>query len=745
MHPIHSTGDLFTQEEQAISGEFSPVCLDDLAPLPRWVAWREERRNGKPVKVPFSPHGGFAKSNDPSTWADHDKAFQRAGQIGGGLGFMLGELDGQAFGGVDLDSCLDPETGTLEPWAEEVIGRFASYAEVSPSGRGVKVFFRYAPGDRDVTAKTRAAFSRGTHCEIALDLASRYYAVTGKRLENSPAELKAVDRDTLVWLVEDAGPRFMGADAAAPDGSERDESRSGEAFRLAVKCHREGLARGDWEKALASDPDLAEWAKDARQVSRAWERASAYRVRWEDLFEDLPALDLPEETLDGFPVSEDGVALAFEARFRSRLRFDHSAGKWFEWTGSHWQREETKLAFTWARETCRAMARADPKAFAAKAMSKAASAAAVERFAQASRVFAVTAEHWDTDAWQLGTPGGTVNLRTGELHAARPDDHITRQTAVTPIPLTRFDGVRDCPRWLAFLREATGHDAGAIRFLQQWAGYTLTGDTREQALLFVHGPGGSGKSTAINTLGDLMGDYCVNVQAETLSASKFDRHSTELARLRGARMARASETEQGRAWAQQRIKALTGGDVITARFMRQDDFEFRPQFKLTIVGNHAPAIENVDSAMRRRFNVLPFVHPPAKVDPMLPDALRSEWPGILSWAIAGCLDWQANGLIRPGVITDATDAYFEQQDVFAAWLEDSCERDPEAAATAAALFTSWSLFARQAGEDPGSLRRAFPERMAQHGFRAIKDTKGIRGRGYAGLRICDGFAPEPVE
>lgn len=738
----NSTGDLFAQEEQRLGDVFSLVTLDTLAPSRRWVAWREENRKGKPTKVPYSPHGGAAKSNDASTWADRAHALKRAREIGGGLGFMLGELDGQAFGGVDLDSCLDPETGALEPWAREVVDRFASYAEISPSGRGVKVFFRYASADRSVTPKSRVAFTRGTHCEIALDLASRYYAVTGRRLPGAPEELTAVDRATLRWIIEEAGPRFKGVDPSAAALRERDESRSGDAFRLAVQCHREGLAREDWEKALASDPDLAEWARDPRQLNRAWERASAYRVQWEDLFEDLPELDLPEETLDGFPVSEDGVALAFEARFRHRLRFDHSAGKWFEWAGSHWRREETQLAFAWARETCRAMAKADPKAFAAKAMSKAASASAVERFARAARAFAVTAGHWDPDPWKLGTPGGTVDLKTGELREAMPGEHITRQTAVAPVPLGRFDAGRDCPRWLAFLDEATGGDAAAIRFLQQWAGYCLTGDTREQALLFVYGPGGSGKSTAVNTLGDLLGDYCVNVQAETLSASKFDRHSTELARLKGARMARASETEQGRAWAQQRIKALTGGDVITARFMRRDDFEFRPEFKLTIVGNHAPAIENVDSAMRRRFNVLPFTHPPARADAALADALRVEWPGILSWAIAGCLDWQANGLIRPAIITDATDAYFETQDVFAAWLEEACVRDPQRAATAAALFASWAQFARQAGEDAGSLRRTFPERMTQHGFRAVKDRYGIRGRGYLGLRLLDGFEEE---
>lgn len=556
------------------------------------------------------------------------------------------------------------------------------------------------------------------------------------RVDGVAFDLRLIDGRP-VDLAPDLDAGAIGKDGAKPKPS---RDRSAEAYGLALQCVREGLQRDHWERALASDPDLTQWAKDKRQADRAWAKADAVRVRYEDLFEDLP--DFPEETLDGFPVSEDGVARAFEVRFRDRLRFDHSAGRWFVWSGTHWRREETKLAFSWARDTCRAMANADAKAFAAKAMTKAASAAAVERFAQSARCFAVTGNHWDRDPWKLGTPGGVVDLKTGLLRPAEPADMIAKQTAAAPIPLEAFDPARDCPRWLAFLDEATGGDAEAIRFLQQWAGYSLTGDTREQALMFVHGPGGSGKSTAINTLGDVLGNYCVNVDAATLSASKFDRHSTELARLKGARMARASETEQGRAWAQQRIKALTGGDVITARFMRMDDFEFRPEFKLLIVGNHAPAIENVDSAMRRRFNVLPFTHPPARADAMLGDALRAEWPAILSWAIAGCLDWQTNGLVRPRVVTDATDLYFDRQDTFTAWIESSCVRDPASAATSADLYASWRMFALSAGEAPGSAVRQFPERMQQRGFSAIKNRMGIRGRGYAGIRIADGFDDE---
>jgi putative DNA primase/helicase len=375
-------------------------------------------------------------------------------------------------------------------------------------------------------------------------------------------------------------------------------------------------------------------------------------------------------------------------------------------------------------------------------MSRASSAGGVERFAQADRAFAVTAAAWDRDLWLLGTPGGTVELRTGEIRPASPADMITRLTAATPIPLADFKPSRDCPRWLAFLDDATGTDADAIRFIQQWAGYSLTGDTREEALLFVHGPGGSGKSTAINTLADVMGDYAVNVAAETITASKWDRHSTELARLHNARMARASETEAGRAWAESRLKALTGGDKITARFMRCDDFEFKPAFKLTIIGNHAPRIVNVDEAMRRRFNVLPFTHPPQRADSSLKDALQAEWPAILSWAMLGCLDWQRQGLTRPAVVVQATEAYFADQDTFALWLDECCEVGKGFSATTANLSLSFRSFALRAGDETPMGSKGFSQLMQARGFQPIKDALGMRGRGFAGLRLRNDFNEE---
>ena len=164
---------------------------------------------------------------------------------------------------------------------------------------------------------------------------------------------------------------------------------------------------------------------------------------------------------------------------------------------------------------------------------------------------------------------------------------------------------------------------------------------------------------------------------ETFTASHQDRHPTELARLRGARLVTSVETEEGRRWAESRIKSLTGGDKIAVHFMRQDFFEFTPQFKLVIAGNHKPGLRSVDEAIRRRLNLIPFTVtiPPAERDPDLAEKLKAEWPGILAWAIVGCLAWQRDGLAAPKAVTSATAAYLEAEDAVAAWIKERCEEE----------------------------------------------------------------------
>jgi putative DNA primase/helicase len=428
-------------------------------------------------------------------------------------------------------------------------------------------------------------------------------------------------------------------------------------------------------------------------------------------------------------VTEGNVADAFAREHRDELRYDHQAGSWYVWDRSRWNCDETKLAYRWAHEKARSLAAQTDNNKAILGAGRAAFAAGVERLAQAARIFAVTHDHWDQDQWLLGTPGGTIDLRTGELQPVRREDHISKQTAITPAETV------DCPMWLEFLNEVTQGDEALISFLQRWFGYCLTGDTREHALLFVYGPGGNGKGVLMNTVFAILGDYAVNAAMDTFVATRGDKHTTDLAMLAGARLVMTTEVEEGREWAEARIKALTGGDPITARFMRYDNFTFYPRFKLTISGNHKPSIRNIDDAARRRFNIVPFLFKPSRVDKRLTENLKNEWPGILRWIVDGCVDWQRVGLNPPKVVTEATDIYFGEEDSIRHWIDESCETGSDRTDTTAALFKSWSGYAAASGEKPRSIKW-LSRTLTKQGFKHVPEVSGHRKqRGFEGIRV----------
>jgi putative DNA primase/helicase len=291
----------------------------------------------------------------------------------------------------------------------------------------------------------------------------------------------------------------------------------------------------------------------------------------------------------------------------------------------------------------------------------------------------------------------------------------------------------DCPRFLAFLDRITGRNVELQAYLRRTLGYALSGSVKEHALFFGYGTGANGKSVLLSTVAGIMGDYHRSAPIETFTVSNADRHPTDLAGLRGARLVTATETEEGRRWAESRIKVLTGGDTVSARFMRQDFFDFKPAFKLFIAGNHKPSLRSVDEAIRRRFHLVPFAVtiPPEERDGELTEKLKAEWPGILGWMIEGALEWQTEGLRAPGAVIDATAAYLESEDAIAAWIDDRCERETSSWESSAALFASWTTWAEGAGEDAGSQRR-FAQTLESRGFQSQRMR---HGRGFLGLRI----------
>ena len=411
---------------------------------------------------------------------------------------------------------------------------------------------------------------------------------------------------------------------------------------------------------------------------------------------------------------QDAVALELARQRSDDLRYVAAWGRWLRYGGARWEIEETLAAFDLARELCRRADDAD-----------ASTVAAVVTLARSDRRLAATTDQWDADPWLLGTPAGVVDLRTGTMMPPVPNRYITKITAVAP--------GGDCSLWLTFLQRVTGGDGELRDFLQRICGYALTGITIEDALFFFYGRGGNGKSVFLKTIAGILGDFHKTASMEMFTVSHNERHPTDLAMLRGARLVTAIETEEGKRWDESKIKALTGGDPIAARFMRQDFFEYMPQFKLLVAGNHRPAIRTVDEAIRRRMNLIPFTVTIAKKDrdPNLADKLKGEWPGILRWMIEGCLAWQQQGLQPPPAVTEATERYLQAEDVMQTWLDECCECGPNFEDTIANLWAGWKAWAEKTGEFVGG-KRKLGERLDDKGF---KRRRTEWGRNYIGLRF----------
>ena len=452
------------------------------------------------------------------------------------------------------------------------------------------------------------------------------------------------------------------------------------------------------------------------------------RMQIHAVAEDAEPVVSSDESVWG---TEDALALAFTRRYHRDWRYVAAWGRWLVWDGQRWRNEDTLAATDLIRSVCRQTAvRAEDRKVAAK-LASSSTVGGVERLARADRRHAATTDEWDADPWLLNTPGGVVDLKMGRTRANDRADRMTKITTATPRG--------ECPQWRAFLNDVTGGDQNLQDYLQRMVGYALTGSTREHALFFLYGTGANGKSVFVNTLADILGDYATNAPMDTFMETRTDRHPTDMAGLHGARFVAAIETEQGRRWAESKVKNLTGGDKIAARFMRQDFFEFFPQFKLFVAGNHKTAIRNIDEAMKRRLHLIPFTItvPPEKRDKHLQQKLLAERDGILAWALEGCLAWQRLGrLDPPQQVLDATDEYFEEEDAIGEFLDEDCQQSAVAREAISAIYQRWRERAERRGEYVGT-SRWLTQQLINRGF--------ARTRLHGGAKALSGLSLKPRE
>jgi P4 family phage/plasmid primase-like protien len=500
---------------------------------------------------------------------------------------------------------------------------------------------------------------------------------------------------------------------------------------------------GDASNPNGNDPDTvhADWRRMAPPYVIGWpyiaETARAYGFNAASLEFGADA-ETPErrEEIEAVWGSDQWLADQVVNRRAAELRFVPMRGIWLVWDGTRWVPDSALMAEDIIKQELRrigdkvARMGSNPKeqaknAATAKEICSAYRVSAVRQLIQSDRAIALTPDVLDHDPWVLCTPGGLVDLKTGSMLPADPDKLCTRITAVSP------DFHTEPKEWLRFLKEATGNDAGLQGYLQRLAGYALTGSTREQQFTFIFGQGGNGKGTFLHAIEEILKDYCTQAAMETFTASASERHTTEVAMLAGARLVTASETEAGKQWNEQRLTSLTGGDRITARFMRQDNFVFLPQFKLVFAGNHKPQIQNVTDALKRRTHLVPFTHKPAVVDLDLDQKLRAEYPAILAWALRGCLAWQEEGLNPPASVRDTTSEYFHDEDTIGQWIAECTV--PEGETTTADLFDSWSVFAHRNKYKVGNVK-VLASALSARGLERWRHSE-TRRMGFKGIAV----------
>jgi putative DNA primase/helicase len=442
-------------------------------------------------------------------------------------------------------------------------------------------------------------------------------------------------------------------------------------------------------------------------------------------------------------LSHDGLALALGREWEDEARHVALWGRWLFWTGSRWEIDERLLHLTRAREHLRRRAEdlvraasagginglgTDKAEAIAKGLRSAQTVANVVGLARSNPELAATVAAWDADPWLLNTPAGLVDLRTGALGPPDPFAYCTKASAVVPAP----PGT-PAPLWHAFLDRVFRYDPGLVGFVQRVLGYGLTGLVVEHVLVFAWGQGGNGKGVLFNTVSRLLGDYAAVAPSDLLLVTQTDRHPCDMAMLRGARLVTAQELAPGRAWDEPKLKSLTGGDPITARFMRQDFFTYEPRFLLVAAGNHKPSFKGVDEAIRRRVLLVPFLQniPKEERDKDLPEKLRAEWPAILRWLIDGCLAWQREGLDPPRSVREASEDYLNAEDVLAQWLEERCVLGPKVGFTrTGALYADWRRWCERGGLPVGSVK-AFSQRLSERGHARDRrsDASGFVGLG----------------
>lgn len=716
---------------------------------PRWLVWKSipgKDNKKKPRKVPYYTNGSARKGTldspeDVKRLVDFDTALNALNAGGySGLGFALGKDGGGHWQGVDFDKLSDhPELGDL------LTHNAPGYTEYSPGGDGAHFigYGKYFPS-LGSNASGIEAYSSG-----------RYFTVTGnvvapgdiedlasfvndrlKQMHSSvpPSQEVLASLDQLVNQRPPDWDEFADALFSIPADDREVWQKMGHALKTldvpeAFVLFLEWSATSDKHNP---DEDAKTW-KSFKPTQTGYKAvfAEAYRCGWK-----------PPLKVSG-PLTDLKVSTQFCKQYSDKVRWRPDINGWLVYDGTRWTTQAPGGPFPYLKEMVGKLYVAAHqlqddtlRQSAVKAIVGLESHRRQETVLSAATVIPgmiVNSHQLDRDPMLLNCRNGTLDLATGQLRSHNPEDFITRRVNI--------DYAQDaaCPEFMKFLEKVLGGNEQLINYLQRFVGYCLTGKTTEQVLLFLYGTGANGKTTLANIMEDLLGDYASTAGSDLLMQRDNKSSTNDLAALQGARLVKVSEFNDGERLAEATIKTMTGGDRVTCRFLYGEFFEYTPAYKILLLGNYKPRIQGRDRGIWRRINLLPFnvTITEHERDPELMSKLRAELPGILSWAVRGCLDWQKGGLCQPKEIIEEVSMYRQGEDVFAQWLGECCSEGEGHLTQAKDLLNSFIEFSNWRKITPTRLGRL----LAERGF--IKEKSGVVW--WRGISLNPGGFEPPVE
>lgn len=731
----------------------------------QWILWKYEIAEGKKTKVPYQIDGEKAQVSNRRTWSSFAAVvkFYLQNDFFDGIGFVFSKQDD--FIGIDIDGCVEDEK--INPFATEIIDTLDSYTEFSPSGTGVHIIIRGGL-PQSVLGTGRKNVKHG----LEVYQHGRFFTFTGNR-ENSNdvyertdelaevfekyfddsdikdrVNLSEFDKDEIKWSNEELWERMFRSSngdkiRALYDGQLLSGDHSSDdmalcnylafwtaksATRMDVMFRESGLIRDKWDRITYGDTGETYGERTiAKAIASTTSTILDTITQYDDFSFNITGENVDDKSVEDeikekkkFRLTELGNAERIAFEYGHIIKYVSEIG-WMLWDGKRWTVDNKKEIERIAAKVLRGLYKSENEAEEKWARYCEKRNIRMNSIKDLMPLVPGEREEFDKHDYLFNVQNGVVNLKTGEL---LPHD---RKLHLTKIANVEFDKDAECPNWLNFLDSIFMGDKELQEYMQRLIGYSLTGDISEQIMMFLVGGGSNGKSTFINTIKDLLGDYGKQAKSDTFIKKKETGANNDIARLVGARFVSAIESEEGERLSESFVKQITGGEPVLARFLRQEFFEFIPNFKVFFTTNHKPIIGGLDEGIWRRVKLIPFnLNLPSHLrDKKLPEKLSVEMSGILNWAIEGCMKWQKDGLKEPKVVAAATGNYKEDMDILGPYLGECCyidKLDSNLKIEAKDLYKDYLDYCYKSGETSVK-NRAFYRMLETKGFERKRGSK----------------------